>query len=329
MATPLRLTSQDISLLACPKCGSRVAHRTASEIICEDRTCGMVYPILDGIPVLLDDERSVFTIAEVEAHTKPLLNPIHSELEAGSSSVKRKLINLAHKVVPRLESNRVAGRNFRRFADFVSQKEGKAKVLIVGGRVLGAGMEAIVDDARLSFVETDVSHGPRTQLICDAHNLPFQDEVYDGVIIQAVLEHVLDPYSCVSELYRVLKPGGIVYAETPFIQQVHEGRYDFTRFTHRGHRRLFRHFAEISSGAVGGPGIALAWSWRYFLMSFAGTRTTRSLMTLVARLTAFWLKYLDPFLLKRPFSMDAVSSVYFLGRKSDHVLTDRELIQLY
>jgi hypothetical protein len=67
----------------------------------------------------------------------------------------------------------------------------------------------------------------------------------------------------------VLKDGGIVYAETPFMQQVHGSAYDFTRFTWLGHRRLFRKFKEIKSGTCGGPGMALIWSWRYFLRTFS------------------------------------------------------------
>ena len=59
-----------------------------------------------------------------------------------------------------------------------------------------------------------------------------------------------------------------MYAETPFMQQVCVARFDFTRFTHLGHRRLFRWFDEVRSGPVCGPGMALAWSYQYFLLSF-------------------------------------------------------------
>jgi len=76
----------------------------------------------------------------------------------------------------------------------------------------------------------------------------------DGVLIQAVLEHVLDPAQVVGEIHRVLRPDGLVYAETPFLQQVHAGPNDFTRFTSSGHRYLFRAFAEIAAGPVAGPG---------------------------------------------------------------------------
>ena len=49
------------------------------------------------------------------------------------------------------------------------------------------------------------------------------DASVDGVIVQAVLEHVLDPRTVAAEVERVLRPRGMVYAETPLMQQVHEG----------------------------------------------------------------------------------------------------------
>ena len=137
-------------------------------------------------------------------------------------------------------------------------------------------MHVLGEYPSIRVVESDVELGPRPAVLFDAHDIPFEDGSFDGVIAQAVLEHVADPYRCVAEIHRVLKPGGVVYAETPFMQQVHEGAYDFTRFTHLGHRRLFRDFSEVASGVACGPGMALAWSWQYFLMSLAGRGATRT-----------------------------------------------------
>ena len=60
-------------------------------------------------------------------------------------------------------------------------------------------------------------------------------------------------------------------------------RYDFTRFTHLGHRRLFRRFEEIESGAVCGPGMTLAWSYTYFLTSFTTSRILSRLFEVFAK----------------------------------------------
>lgn len=190
-------------------------------------------------------------------------------------------------------------------------------------------MESLAENTTIDLVESDVAFGPRTMLICDAHDIPFQDSSLDGVIAQAVLEHVVDPYRCCEEIHRVLKEQGVVYAETPFMQQVHAGRYDFARFTHLGHRRLFRKFEEIDSGAVCGPGMALAWSYQYFLVSFTTSRMLRALLRDFASLTSFYLKYFDYYLIDKPGAFDAASGYYFMGRKAGQVLSDQDLIKLY
>ena len=69
----------------------------------------------------------------------------------------------------------------------------------------------------------------------------------------------------VAEIHRVMKASGYVYAETPFMQQVHEGAYDFTRFTVLGHRYLFKDFDSIIIGGNGGSGEVLSWSIKHFV----------------------------------------------------------------
>ena len=218
--------------------------------------------------------------------------------------------------------------NYIAFADYLRQRTERPCGLIVGGGQMGKGMGPLARGG-IDLVETDVVLGPRVMLACDAHNLPFPAETFDGVIVQAVLEHVVDPYRCADELHRVLKRDGLVYAETPFMQQVHLGAHDFTRFTHLGHRRLFRRFEEIASGAVCGPGMALAWAYQYFLLSFVGETALRGPVAAFARLTSFFLKYCDPYLIGKAAALDAASGVYFRGRKSARVLSDQELIRLY
>ncbi len=231
--------------------------------------------------------------------------------------------------VPQLSANVKAQANFRKLKNALLKQNPNPLVLVIGGSIAGYGMDEFLLSPGLEFVETDVSHGPRTALICDAHDLPFESGRFDAVIVQAVLEHVVDPACCVAEIHRVLNHRGLVYAEVPFTQQVHGRQYDFTRFTHLGLRRLFRKFAEVESGATCGPGMALAWSYSYFLLSFARSEPARAFITLFARCTAFWCKYFDRFLIDKPGTLDAASACYFMGRKSDDELTDRELLRLY
>ncbi|HEX4886155.1 MAG TPA: methyltransferase domain-containing protein [Casimicrobiaceae bacterium] len=315
MSGTLRVSEAVAGALRCPRCRAQL-HPADGGFVCSASACGQAYPVVDGRPVLINEANSAFAIDDFTSG--------HSTTYHRQQAVERFL----SAVIPTLDKNFVASRNYGRLAALFAT-DAKSRLLVVGCGDMGKGMEAITAHPGLELVNTDVYFGRSTHVVCDGHDLPFADGFFDGAIVQAVLEHVADPARCVAEIHRVLKPQAVVYAETPFMQQVHGGPYDFTRFTPLGHRRLFRAFAEIDSGAVAGPGTALAWSWQYFLLSFVRSRFARSAMKAVARLSGFWLKYFDHWLLARPGAHDAASACYFLGRKTDRVLADRELVKLY
>jgi SAM-dependent methyltransferase len=277
------------------------------------------FPVVSGVPVLLGTE-SLFT---VEHYTEDPDGP-------GASARVRAL---AKRMLPSLSHNLAAKRNYARLRDLLHDgvPEGtRRRVIVVGGSIVGEGFDVLLDDPSLDLVETDVARGPRTAIVCDAHFLPFADGVFDAVVCQAVLEHVADPPRVAAELRRVLRTGGLLYSEIPFMQQVHEGAHDFTRYSLTGHRRLFRDFDELDSGPTAGPGMALGWALRAFATGLVGGRPgARAAVNLLVTLTAFWLKYLDPLLLRHPAGLDGASGTYFLGRASSARTSDREIVAGY
>ncbi|MCX6743611.1 MAG: methyltransferase domain-containing protein [Candidatus Parcubacteria bacterium] len=286
---------------------------------CTNPACKTIFPIKKGIPILINENASVFSFNDF-VRQKDTFFP---------NSKKNSLGKLIDSFIPSISNNIKAKRNYKQFAQLLLKMSKKPRILVLGAGFLGKGMEALLDYSDLEMVETDVSFGPLTMIILDAHNIPFKNESFDGVIIQAVLEHVLDPFQVVAEIHRVLKNDGLIYAETPFMQQVHGGKYDFMRFTYLGHRRLFRNFEEIESGVACGPGMALAWSYQYFLQSFFNSRISRKIAEIFSRLTSFYFKYFDYFLAKRPGALNAASAYYFMGKKSNKILSDKELLRLY
>jgi uncharacterized protein YbaR (Trm112 family) len=316
MDAKIELNQSTQELLRCPVCESKLV-LSDSQFRCVNATCKSVFPIVDGIPILINESSSVFSIADFVRKSNTFFKPAS------------RMVKLLVHVMPDISRNFKANSNYEKFAKLLLADSQNPRVLVIGGSILGFGIQRILEVPAIELIEGDVSFGPRTRLIFDAHDIPLESNSMDGVIIQAVLEHVVDPHQCVEEIHRVLKERGLVYAETPFMQQVHGGRYDFTRFTHLGHRILFRNFEEISSGAVAGPATALAWLYRYFLLSFVRARALRSIVGGFVRLSAFWLKYLDYYFIDKPTAFDSASAFYFMGRKTNQPISPQHLIKLY
>jgi len=59
-----------------------------------------------------------------------------------------------------------------------------------------------------------------------AEDLPFEDNTFDAVFSVAVLEHVSDVEKTMSESLRVLKKGGILWANVPNYSSFYEGHYN-------------------------------------------------------------------------------------------------------
>lgn len=113
------------------------------------------------------------------------------------------------------------------------------------------------------------------------------------------------------------------------MQQVHLGRYDFTRFTHLGHRRLFRWFEEHRSGVANGPGMAMAWSVERFMLALGAGKVDRQLLRTLGRWITFPALYLDGWLSKKAVAYDAASAYYFFGKKMDQPISDRDIVAGY
>ena len=198
-------------------------------------------------------------------------------------------------------------------------------MLVVGGGGRGSGTDALYAAKGVRVVGTDVYASPDVEILADGHQLPFADASFHGVWIQAVLEHVVAPSEVVAEIARVLVDGGLVYAETPFLQPVHERAYDFTRFTRSGHRWLFRGFTEIASGTIGGPASGLLWSIRYLARALFRSEKIGS----AAAVAFFWLPRLDR-LCGETWRADAATGVFFLGAKAGaETMRVRDLVEYF
>jgi len=99
------------------------------------------------------------------------------------------------------------------------------------------------------YVGVDVAN-PSAELEGSVESLPVPDGSFELVLCTQVLEHAEHPARAVSELRRVVAPGGRVLASTHGVQVYHPNPDDYWRWTHVGLQRLFDENGDWASVTV-------------------------------------------------------------------------------
>ena len=310
----MKSRSPNIADLRCP-CDAKAKLKVSSErLVCSDKNCRhhqfeSGFHLVGDCPIL---------ISTLQCDTICDPNEISSRVARSSRklSIIRRLMG---------SGSRLTEKNCKSFVDTVNKINERARVLVIGSGEPGFGTKSLWAENGLDVYGVDIYISDTVSTVCDAHNLPFKDEFFDGVWIQAVLEHVVDPQRVVMEIRRVLKPEGLVYSEIPFMQQVHEGAYDFTRFTLSGHRFLFKYFESIEMGVLGGPSAALSWSFRYWIWSITRSKNIARMANLIFSLLMKPFLYFE----SQQSKFDSYSGSFFFGRKSEIAIKHKDLLALY
>jgi len=89
--------------------------------------------------------------------------------------------------------------------------------------------------------------------------LPLGDDSFDTILLSDVLEHLPEPGRLLAEVSRLLRPGGKLIGNTPFLYWLHERPHDYFRYTDVALRRLLEsaQLEVLSLRAVGGYGEVL------------------------------------------------------------------------
>jgi len=152
------------------------------------------------------------------------------------------------------EISKIDQENFKIIREGVSSiiKESAEKYDRVGALVLDIApqvWQGAKEFYKLSLVETlDIDENSGADYIADItkdNSSIIQSNRYDVVICTEVLEHTLDPFGAVKEIYRILKPGGILVMTTPLNFRIHNPLPDCWRFTEHGLRQLLKDFKSV------------------------------------------------------------------------------------
>lgn len=201
----------------------------------------------------------------------------------------------------------------------VLMKEFKNPILLnIGSGDRFIGKESF--ESTKKIVNLDISFCSSLDVLSDAHRLPFKKDTFQGIVCQAVLEHTRNPEEIIKEMYRVLKKGGIIYTEVPFLQGFHPDPVDYYRYTLAGINNILSEFSHIDSGVCVGPSSTLCWILREYLSGvftcFSSKRFVQSVANLFFGWLTFPIKFLDLIFANRPGAHKIASGLYFLGRKN-------------
>jgi SAM-dependent methyltransferase len=111
----------------------------------------------------------------------------------------------------------------------------------------------------LKWLGLDVVPGPNVKFVLNKDSTwPIESNSIDHVLCTQVLEHVEKPEFLVSEIWRVLKPGGTIILNAPFLYPFHGMPNDQARYTTSQLSYFFKKFEVHNIGTLGGVGSSLA-----------------------------------------------------------------------
>lgn len=124
---------------------------------------------------------------------------------------------------------------------------------VSGGRFLEVGGRSnpfsdVITGPAWDYWNLDLKPGDDRSIVADITSCPeIAEGSFDVVASNDVLEHIDRPWLAAAEMYRILRPGGLVFVSTLFSWRYHPCPRDYYRFTLDGLRVIFGDFEELSS----------------------------------------------------------------------------------
>jgi len=165
------------------------------------------------------------------------------------------------------------------------------------------------------YVNIDLFPLPGVNVVCDAHRLPFREDIFTRVECDAVLEHVAEPDVVMREIERVLAPGGFAHIVAPFCHPLHEYPSDYRRFTPAALLRMAGLLEPVAQGWRTGPTATLL----LFLIEYGKLWASRPIFRMAIHGVLGWAlfpaRYLDLLLFRRPEAARLGNHSYLWLRK--------------
>jgi ubiquinone/menaquinone biosynthesis C-methylase UbiE/uncharacterized protein YbaR (Trm112 family) len=232
------------------------------------------YPLIKGVPILLPEEKQAAYLEQAQGSM--------AKEYARSPRPSR----LRQWITERVNKDYRSQPSMQAFHESFGHQPDDALCVAVGGGP---------NHVHPKLVNLNIGLFPNVHVVGDAYELPYADNSVDAVHCEAVLEHLEFPNEAVAEMFRVLRPGGQVFAATPFMQHFHAYPNHFQNFTLIGHARLFERagFEVVSAGVCAGPTYAVSGMVYRYIHTYLAVPVIKQLMAASAAVLALMLRPID------------------------------------
>jgi len=238
----------------------------------------------------------------------------YGNIDGKFSNIQTQFVrNILKKVYPPLPILNIISKQDLAFIKKHLFDSARNKVLNVGsGNHAGVGYRLWIGENTKNVLNFDIEKGLNVDVVGDAHSLPFEENIFDSIIMQAVIEHLHTPTVAISEAFRVLKHGGHLYLEVPFLQGFHGDPHDYQRYTINGLKKLIEKYGDvILVGVSSGPFSFLVWWIRDFVSNLTKVKKLNLVIRFIISWLIFPMKYLD-LLFRKTDSTERLACEYFI-----------------
>jgi SAM-dependent methyltransferase len=166
------------------------------------------------------------------------------------------------------------------------------------------------------FVNLDLFGLPGVDVVATAERLPFENDLFQRIECDAVLEHVEHPETVIREIERTLAPGGFGHIVVPFCHPFHEYPRDFRRYTPDGVRQMTGKLEVVGEGWRTGPTATLLVFTLEYAKTWVQWRPARAIVHGILGWLLFPLRYLDLILLHSPGARQIGNHYYIWLKKA-------------
>lgn len=288
-----------ISALCCPTCMSVNLQIADSSVKCI--SCSVVYPMFGQQPLML-----------VEG------SPIREWYTSIKKDRNKSFRVFVDKLAMFRPEDRLWSFDARAAIDqLLSEKNpDNENILVI---CIGSGYEKIFKRKFSVYQEVchvGLPHIGTVDVIGDAMRLPLQDASVDVMFSSGVFEHISNPELAMKEALRVLKPGGMIYADIPFMRGYHAEPVDYQRYTYSGIETVFARngFKLVKKGVCDGPFTAAVLG-ALDIIKIIPTRELAGVFRLALSWILHPLKYIDVLLWRTNGAKYFACNFYYVGKK--------------